>query len=261
MDVIQPSNSHWSSPLHMVEKSSRGWRACGDYRALNVASEYDRYPMPHLQDFTIQLEWKSIFSKVDLVRAYNEVPMNASDIAKTAIVTPFRLFEYKRRPFGLNNAAQTFQRLMDNVLTYCSFACVYLDDILVASSSVDEHQQHLRQLFRKVADYWLVVNPQKGVFGQSSLECLVHYVTSTTGNVVHRPQAAYVCLQKHIGQVVASPATTSLFRFRVHHRHTLRSRRRQCSGWCTVHSTCRWVTTYRELGERFHRSDRLRRYG
>ena len=82
--------------------------------------------------------------------------MNASDIAKTAIVTPFGLFEYKRMPFGLKNAAQTFQRLMDNVLRDCSFAYVYLDDILVASSSVDEHRQHLRQLFRKLADYGLV---------------------------------------------------------------------------------------------------------
>ena len=135
-DVIQPSNSPWSSPLHMVEKPSGGWRACGDYRVLNAASEDDRYPMPHLQDFTIQLEGKSIFSKVDLVWAYNQVPMNSSDIAKTAIVTPFGLFEFKRMPFGLKNAAQTFQRLMDTVLRDCSFAYVYVDDILVASSSV-----------------------------------------------------------------------------------------------------------------------------
>ena len=96
----------------MVEKPSSGWRACGVYRALNATSEDDRYPMPHLRDFTIQLERKSIFSKVDLVRAYNQVPMNASDIAKTATVMPFGLFEYKRTPFGLKNAAQTFQRLI-----------------------------------------------------------------------------------------------------------------------------------------------------
>ena len=165
--------------LELVEKPSGGWRACGDYRALNAASEDDRYPMPLLQDFTIQLEGKSIFSKVDLVWAYNQVPMNSSDIAKTAIVTPFGLFEFKRMPFGLKNAAQTFQRLMDTVLRDCSFAYVYLDDILVASSSVDEHRQHLRQLFRKLADYGLVVNPQKCVLGQSSLEFLGHYVTSS----------------------------------------------------------------------------------
>ena len=105
--------------------------------------------------------------------------MNASDIAKTVIVTPFGLFEFKRMPFGLKNAAQTFKCLMDNVLRDCSFAYVYLDDILVASSSVDEHRHHLRQLFRKLADYGLVVNPQKCVLGQSSLAFLGHYVTSS----------------------------------------------------------------------------------
>ena len=105
--------------------------------------------------------------------------MNASDVAKTAIVTPFGLFEYKRMPFGLKNAAQTCQRLMDNVLRYCSFAYVYLDDILVASSSVDEYLQHLRQLFRKVADCGLVVNSQKCVLWQYRLEFLGHYVTSS----------------------------------------------------------------------------------
>ena len=85
MNIIRPSNSPWSSPLHMVAKPSGGWRACGDYRALNAVSEDDRYPMPHLQDFSIHLEGKTIFSKIDLVCAYNQVPMNAADIAKTAI--------------------------------------------------------------------------------------------------------------------------------------------------------------------------------
>ena len=92
MNIIRPSNSPWSSPLHMVAKSSGGWRACGDYRALNAVSEDDRYPMPRLQDFSIHLEGKTNFSKIDLVRAYNQVPMNAADIAKTATVTPFGLF-------------------------------------------------------------------------------------------------------------------------------------------------------------------------
>ena len=81
MDVIQPSNSPWSSPLHMVEKPSGGWRACGDYRALNAASENYRYPIQHLQAFTTQLEGKGIIAKVHLVRAYNKVPTNTSDIA------------------------------------------------------------------------------------------------------------------------------------------------------------------------------------
>ena len=154
MNIIRSSNSPWSSPLHMVAKPSSGWRACGDYRALNAVSEDDRYPMHHLQDFAINLEGKNIFSKIDLVRAYNQVPMNAADIAKTAIVTPFGLFEYLRMPFGLKNAAQTFQRFMDSVFRDLPFVYIYLDDILVASNSPDEHRKHLRQLFERLADLW-----------------------------------------------------------------------------------------------------------
>ena len=66
----------------MVAKPSGGWRACGDYRALNAATEDDRYPLPHLQDFASWLVGTSIFSKIDLVRTYNQVPMNKDDIAK-----------------------------------------------------------------------------------------------------------------------------------------------------------------------------------
>ena len=178
MNIIRPSNSPWSSPLHMVAKPSSGWRAYRDYRALNAVSEDDRYPMPHLQDFLIQLEGKTIFSKIDLVRAYNQVLMRAADVAKMAIETPFGL-AYTRMPFGLKNAAQTFQRFMDNVFRDLPFAYVYLDDILVASSSSDEHAKHLRQLFGRLADNGLVVNPHKCVLGQSSLEFLGHCVTSS----------------------------------------------------------------------------------
>ena len=177
MNIIRPTNSPWASPLHMVAKPSGGWRVCGDYRALNAVSDDERYPMPHLQDFAINLEGKNIFSKIDLVRAYNQVPMNAADIAKMAIVTPFGLFEYLRMPFGLKNAAQTFQRFMDSVFRDLPFVYIYLDDILVASNSPDEHTKHLRQLFDRLADYGLVVNPKKCVLGRSSLEFLGHCVT------------------------------------------------------------------------------------
>ena len=124
MNIVRPSNSPWSSPLHMVPKPSGGWRACGDCRALNAVSEDDRYPIPHMQDVAVKLIGTHVFSKVDLVRAYNQAPMNADDIAKTAIVTPFGLFEYLRMPFGLKNAAQTFQRFMDNVFRDMQFVYV-----------------------------------------------------------------------------------------------------------------------------------------
>jgi hypothetical protein len=73
--------------------------------------------------------------------------MSAADIPKTAICTPFGLFEYLFMPFGLKNAAQTFQRLMDRLFRHLPFVFVYLDDILVASRSDEEHLDHLRQVF------------------------------------------------------------------------------------------------------------------
>ena len=76
---------------------------------------HDRYPVPYLQDFTAQLEGKKIFSKIGLVRRYNQIPVAAVDIPKTAVINPFGLFNFLRMPFGLKNAAKAFQRLMDQV--------------------------------------------------------------------------------------------------------------------------------------------------
>lgn len=85
----------------------------------------DRYPLPHIQDFNAKVKGSNIFSKVDLVRAFHNIPVAPKNVHKTAIVTPFGLFEFPKMPFGLRNAAQTFQRFMNEVCKGLEFVFVY----------------------------------------------------------------------------------------------------------------------------------------
>ncbi|KAL5510849.1 hypothetical protein EMCRGX_G006458 [Ephydatia muelleri] len=102
--------------------------------------------------------------EADFLRANSllvDLKVTAEDIPKTAIITPFGLYDFLRMPFGLKNAAQTFQRLMDTVCQGLDFTFVYIDDMLVASEDEDTHLDHLHQLFQRLKDYGLVVNVSK----------------------------------------------------------------------------------------------------
>jgi hypothetical protein len=128
--IARRSKKSWSSALNIVPKKDNGWRPCGDYRALNAQTIPDYYPV------------------------------HRNDIQKTAITTPFGLF----MSFGLRNAVQTFQRLMDDILRGHAFSFVYLNAILFFSRSLEEHPQHLRTFFDRLQKYGIVMNPAKCIF-------------------------------------------------------------------------------------------------
>lgn len=175
----RPSRSNWASALHMVpKKDSEEWRPCGDYRMLNNVTIKDKYGVPNILDFTSELAGKKIFSKIDLVKAFNQIPVAEEHIPKTAVITPFGLYEFTRMPFGLCNAPSTFQRFIDDVLRGLSGTYAFVDDVLVASETPEEHLEDLKQVFERLNEHGLTVHPTKCVLGATELDFLGYHLTA-----------------------------------------------------------------------------------
>ena len=189
----------------MVSKPSGGWRPSGDFRRLSASTTSDRYPVPHIQDFTANLAGARIFSNIDLVRGYHQNPVQTDDIPKMAVITPFGLWEFLRMPFGLKNTAQMFERLMDTVLRGRDFIFIYVDDILVASRSKQEHRAHVRQVLERLQQQVLIINLAKYQFVRQEIDFTKHGATSLPSKVAairefSRPSTVKG-LQEFIGMV------------------------------------------------------------
>ena len=184
--VISPSNSEWSSALHMVQKPDGSFRACGDYRSLNSITVPDRYPIPNINSFSAKLSNSYIFSKIDLLSAYHQIRMHPDDIKKTALTTPFGLFQFNYMPFGLRNAASTFQRMIDRIFSHLNFVFAYQDDILVFSDNLENHVDHLKIVIEILNKYDLKISLRKCIFNVSEIDFLGY---SVSGNGI-RPSKA-----------------------------------------------------------------------
>lgn len=177
--LIRPSSSPWGSPVLFVPKPGGKWRMCVDYRALNKVTLKNKYPLPRIEDCLDAFKGAKIFSKIDLTSGFWQILVRSMDIPKTAFNTRNGKYEFLVMPFGLCNAPATFQSFMNEILRDMigEFIQVYLDDIVVYSKTVEEHEKHLDKLFQVLQREDLFASPGKTFIGRSEIEFCGHHIS------------------------------------------------------------------------------------
>jgi hypothetical protein len=142
---IRPSPSPWGCPALFVSKKDKELRLCVDYRPLNAVTIKNKYPLTRIDLLFDQLAGAQVFSKIDLHSGYHQIKIHAEDIPKMTFTIRYGLYEYLVMSFGLTNAPAHFMYLMNSVFmpTLDKFVMVFIDDILVYSNSMEEHEEHL----------------------------------------------------------------------------------------------------------------------
>lgn len=190
---IRPSKSPAGAPMLFAEKKSGDLRPCHDYRGLNAITIKNRMPLPLISDSLDRLRGARIFTKLDIRGAYNLVRIREGDEWKTAFRTRYGLFETLVMPFGLTNAPATFQAIINDLLRDLIdvTVLVYLDDILVFSANPAQHEEHVREVLRRLANDGFYLNAEKCEFSTTKTEYL-GYTISTSGISMSRDKVAAV---------------------------------------------------------------------
>ncbi|KAJ8332896.1 hypothetical protein SKAU_G00417920 [Synaphobranchus kaupii] len=172
--LIRPSSSPVGAGFFFVQKKDGSLRPCIDFRELNNITVKNKYPLPLIDSAFHPLHDATVFTKLDLRNAYHLVRIREGDEWKTAFNTSLGHFEYLVMPFGLTNAPAVFQALVNDVLRDLlgRYVFVYLDDILIYSSNVKEHEGHVMQVLQRLLENRLYVKAEKCVFHTDTVEFL-----------------------------------------------------------------------------------------
>lgn len=162
LGIIEESQSAWSSPTVLVPKPDGTIRFCNDFRKLNEVSQFDSYPMPHVDELIDWLDKARFITTLDLTKGYWQVPLSPASKEKTTFATPDGLFHYICLPFGLHVAPATFQRPMDRILRpHQRYAAAYLDDVVVYSQDWETHLMQVQKVLDSLREAGLIANPKK----------------------------------------------------------------------------------------------------
>ncbi|GBG63083.1 hypothetical protein CBR_g36568 [Chara braunii] len=173
---IRPSSSPFGAPVLFVPKKEGELRMCIDYRGLNAITVKNAEPLPRIDDLLDRVQGCKYFSKIDLKSGYHQIEVHPDDQYKTAFRTRYGHYEFIVMPFGLTNAPATFQRCMNDLFRpwLDKFVVVYLDDILVFSETLQEHQGHLRQVLEKLREANFKINAKECEWAKTQVLYLGH---------------------------------------------------------------------------------------
>jgi hypothetical protein len=176
---IKPSKSPYGAPVLFVHKKDGTLKMCVDYRALNKATVKNRYSLPRIDDLFDRLSEAKVFSRIDLHSGYYQIRIKEGDEEKTTCRTRYGSYEFLVMPFGLTNAPATFFILMNDIFREWldDFVVIYIDDILIYSSSMEEHAEHLRKVFQRLRENKLYAKLEKCEFGVTEVDFLGHRIT------------------------------------------------------------------------------------
>ena len=175
-DIIEESQSNWSSPCILVPKHDGGFRFCTDFRKVNDKTKSDSFPIPRIADCIDQIGNAKFVSTFDMLKGYWQVPLTHRAREISAFVTPSGLYQYKVMPFGMKNAPATFQRMVNKLVRDIDGCEGYIDDVVIFSDNWSDHIRQIKRFFQIMREAKLTINLMKSEFGKATVKYLGHIV-------------------------------------------------------------------------------------
>jgi len=202
-DIVEPSRSNYAAPVFLIPKKEKGeYRFLVDYRKLNNETINDKHPIPRSQDLFRSLEGAKYYTCLDLAQGYFQLPIKKEDQYKTAFITDFGLYNFKRIPQGFKNSGPIFQRVINNIFSDYLYRTMiaYLDDICCFGNTFEEALTRLEEIFIRLEEAGLKLKTNKCTILGSEIELLGHKVS----NLGIKP------LEKNIKAITQFPIPTKV---------------------------------------------------
>ncbi|XP_017484587.1 PREDICTED: uncharacterized protein LOC108373235, partial [Rhagoletis zephyria] len=178
-NIIEESNSEFTSPIVLVKKHDGSARLCVDFRRINKVIVKDHFPLPLIEDQLDRLQEAKVFSTIDLKNGFFHVPVAESSRRYTSFVTQNGQYQFRKVPFGLSNSPGVFQRHVNAIFRHLrrkGIALPYVDDVIIPATNEEEAVQNLKEVIEACEEYGLELNMKKCNFLKTRIQFLGHII-------------------------------------------------------------------------------------